>query len=393
MVPAITSAHSVTLLRSLGSRGARTVAVSERETAPALSSRYCDESVRVPSPAEDLLGYRDALLAVASRSGVRAVAPVREADTYVLSKHGSAFADHVAPLWPSFDSLSSVLDRVRLVETAESAGVRTPETRTLDEADDWSSRQIVKGRYSLLTDEFVDGVSEAADVPSTRYLEPGVEPDRESLVAEMGHVPIVQEYVPGVEHSFWALYDRGDPVATCQMRQHRAWKYPGGTSVCRESVADPDLAAAGRALLDRLDWHGVASAQFVRHEDAGEFALMEVNPRFWASLPCAVRAGADFPSYFLRLAEGEAVPDDEYEVGVATHRLRGEAVYLYSVLFEDFAFVDPPPPLGAFRDVVGSLLAQPRFDYLTLDDPTPFVRDVVDTVAAMAAGATPGGTT
>jgi hypothetical protein len=93
-----------------------------------------------------------------------------------------------------------------------------------------------------------------------------------------------------------------------------------------------------------------------------------------------VRAGADFPHYFLRLTAGDTAANDSYQVGVGTHRLRGEAVYLYSVLFEEFAFVDPPRPASALADVAASLVEQPRFDYLTLDDPRPFVRDVVDTV-------------
>ena len=387
VVLAVDSASTTACLRSLGCQGVHTIAASEDETVPGFASRYADETVVTPAPAEDLAGYADSVLALARRPGVEAILPTREEDVYVLSKHRSAFEPHVTTLWPPFETLERAHDRVRLVEAARSVGVSVPETQLLSEVDDWDQNLIVKGRYAVLAPAYVDGLSgQAHDVASPRYLEPGIEPDREALVREFGHVPIVQEYVPGDEHSLWALYDRGEPVLTCQMHQHRAWKYPGGTSTYRETVADPDLEAAGRAVLDELDWHGFASVQFMRDEQTGEFRLMEVNPRVWASVPCAVRAGADFPRAYWQLANGAGGRvDGEYETGFATHRLRGEAVYLYSVLAHEHAYVDPPPFGSSLREVLASLSTQPHFDYLTLDDPGPFVRDVWNTVPVGAA--------
>ena len=62
LVPLGDSASGLSCVRSLGRRGVRTIAASERSGRPAFTSRYCDESVVVPSPYEDLLAYKDALL-------------------------------------------------------------------------------------------------------------------------------------------------------------------------------------------------------------------------------------------------------------------------------------------------------------------------------------------
>jgi predicted ATP-grasp superfamily ATP-dependent carboligase len=216
------------------------------------------------------------------------------------------------------------------------------------------------------------------------YLEPGVEPDRDAIRAEMGHEPLVQEYIPGTEHAFWALYDHGEPVATCQRNRVRGFKYSGSASIYRESVRIPELEAAGRALLDALDWHGLASAQFMRNERTGEFTLMEINPRFWLSLPCAIQAGADFANYYWRLAGGEPIRiDSPYEAGVGTHLLRGEASHLHSILREDYAFVPRPSFSATLREVARSLYEQPHFDLLSLDDPGPFVRDFRNSVTSV----------
>ncbi len=385
VVVGIDSASAVTCVRSLGRRGIHTIVASEQESAPVFRSRYCDEAVLVPSPADSLPDYAAALLELARRPETRAIVPLREEDVYVLAKHRSDFEEHVTALWPPLETVRTVHDRVRLVEIAAAAGVRVPETNLLDDVVDWGRKQLVKGRYSVLTDGYVDSLPPGTSVAvgSAQYLDPGIEPDREEVYRRFGHEPVVQEYIPGAEHSLWALYDRGKPVATCQMHQHRAWQYPGGTSICRETVRIPALEEAGRAVLDALDWHGFASVQFMRHEETGEFTLMEVNPRVWASVPCAVRAGADFPYYYWRLAVDGVHVDDGYDVGVATHRLRGELVHLYSVLREEYAYVEKPRFDAVFRDVISSLYRQPHFDYLTLDDPRPFVQDVRHGVGSM----------
>ncbi|MFC7209412.1 ATP-grasp domain-containing protein [Natronoarchaeum sp. GCM10025321] len=372
-------ASSVACLRALGKRGIRTIAISESETAPALASQYATERRIVPDPMEDRAGYRDALLALAERADVRAVAPMREVDVFTLARNESAFEAQMLPTFPSFEMLRTVHDRSRLVETAADAGVAVPETRLLGEVDDWERHQIVKPRLVLLADEY-EGTTSPDRLESTgsaTLLQPGVEPDRESIRKRMGHEPIVQEYVPGSEYALWALYDDGEPVATCGKHQLRAYKYSGGTSVCRETVSIPDLETAGTAVLDALDWNGPASVQFVKDERTGEFTLLEVNPRFWLSLACPIAAGLDFPHLFWQIAGGESVNGStSYEDGVATHLLRGELVHLHSVLRDEFPLVDPPRFRQAARDVAQSVYDQPNFDYLCLDDPGPFLRDL-----------------
>jgi predicted ATP-grasp superfamily ATP-dependent carboligase len=409
VVPAVGAASSVTCLRSLGRRGVHTIAVSENPDAPAFRSRYCDESIGVPSSAEDLRSYKEALLEVARREDVRMIVPVREPDIYVLSRYREDFAEHVAPLWPAFEVLREAHDRVRLVAAAAEAGVTIPETELLSEVEDWDRKLIAKSRYALVTDERagrkpavgdgsgpVDGQARTeereaefspggfADVGKTRYIEPGIEPDRERITAAMYHDPIVQEYIPGTEYTFRALYDEGEPVATCQKRATRGYKYARGPSVYHEATAIPELTEAGLSLLDQLEWHGVASVGFIRDERTGEFTLLEINPRFWSSLPSDLPAGVDFPYYYWRAAGGEEVTrNPSYETGDGTHLLRGELAYLHSILFEEFAFVEKPPFWPEVWNVARSLVTDPRFDYLSLDDPEPFVQDLRNQVGSV----------
>jgi hypothetical protein len=337
--------------------------------------------------------YGDALLRLAEREGVADVIPVREEDVYVLSKEKRRFAEHVGTPWPEFETLRRVQDRVELFEAAKAVGVPTPETKLLTEWDDWSGRQIVKGRYTLLAGSYLDaqakvtadGSGESAggsgregvvQPPSTRYLSPGVEPDVDALRSKAGHVPLVQEFMDDTdEYAFFAIYDEGEPLATFQHRQIRGFKYSGGPSAFRKSVDIPALEREGRKLLDHLDWHGPAMVEFKRDSSTGEFKLMEINPRFWSSLPFTVQAGADFPFYHWLLATGRRHRiEPGYDVGIGGHLALGEISYLNSILREETPLVEKPPFVSAVATVLRSVVRHPRFDYLDRSDLCPFFR-------------------
>jgi predicted ATP-grasp superfamily ATP-dependent carboligase len=137
-------------------------------------------------------------------------------------------------------------------------------------------------------------------------------------------------------------------------------------------------------LLDELDWHGLAMVEFLRDEETGDFKLMEINPRFWSSLPFTVQAGVDFPYYYWQLCNGgcERIGAD-YDVGVAGHLLRGELLYLHSILTDDVDLVERPSFPTALGSVLRSIVTHRRFDYLQVDDPRPFVRDLRNAVESI----------
>lgn len=392
LVPAIDTASSTAAVRSLGKWGVKTVAVSEHDHPPAYSSRYCDERIAVTDPNVDLDAYGADLLSLARRNDVRTVLPFREADVYVLARDRTAFEPHVTPVWPDLETLRRVQDRIELARAAEAASVAMPRTTTVDAWDNWDCRCVIKPRYTVHATEYADAFSEnSTETASTRYVPAGEQPDLRELHEEMGHLPIVQEYVPtSDEYGFFALYDHGTPVATFQHRQRRGWKYSGGPSAYREAIDDPELEAAGRRLLDELDWHGVAMVEFLENPETGEFELMEVNPRFWSSLPFTVQAGVNFPALYWQLANDEPTTASKLPtVGMSGHLLRGELLYLHSILTEEYPLIEPPAFAGAVRDVVASVLRHRNFDYLSVDDPGPFVRDVTNTVRTVADTALP----
>jgi predicted ATP-grasp superfamily ATP-dependent carboligase len=382
VIPTEYGASAYVCVRSLNKRDIYTIVASEQARVPAAASRYCDEAVRLPSHKDDLLDYRDALLALAERSDVATIIPIRPEDGYLLSKYHSLFAPHVSLPVPSFDALRTVHDRLELARAAEEAGVPVPDTCRLSTVEDWDTERIVKSRYNLVASEYVDhyGPRESTIVKDIEHLQPGDRLATDAAREQYRHEPIAQEFIPtSGEYMFAGLYDSGEAVSTFQHKQIRGDSYTGGGGVYRKSTDIPALDAVANDLLEHLDWHGLACIEYMRDERTGEFVLTEINPRMWQSLPSTVRAGADFPyAYWLQAMGRVDEIDSSYDIGVGSHLIHGEIGYLMSVLKEDSPLVAKPSLVAAICEIVASCVSEPYFDYLSLDDPGPFFRGILN---------------
>ena len=133
------------------------------------------------------------------------------------------------------------------------------------------------------------------------------------------------------------LAQEGRVVASFCHRRLREYPVSGGPSAACESVRDERLTRYASAVIRELGWTGVAMVEFKKDDD---YRLLEVNPRFWGSLPLATLAGINFPHLLCRQAMGETVSAaPKYRSGV---RLR-------------FLTLDLPAALSAPRNFPGFL--------------------------------------
>src|SRR5690606_7674135 len=72
----------------------------------------------------------------------------------------------------------------------------------------------------------------------------------------------------------------------------------GGSSYRKSTSIHPELFDASQKLIQALKYTGVAMVEFKWDVASNTWVFIELNARFWGSLPLAVAAGADFP-YFL----------------------------------------------------------------------------------------------
>jgi predicted ATP-grasp superfamily ATP-dependent carboligase len=156
----------------------------------------------------------------------------------------------------------------------------------------------------------------------------------------------------------------------------REFPITGGPSVYRRSeLPDPELAASSLKLLRAMNWEGVAMVEFRQDQKSKQAVLMEVNGRFWGSLPLAVHAGVNFP-YLLYRSMGQGVAEyvSSYRIPTYCRQLSADSKWLLKVLGSSrrgHRILLPCGRLEAIGQYLLAFLRCRKYDIEWLDDLRP----------------------
>lgn len=361
---------SLAVIRSLGRAGVDVICQEERGIgrldALGFHSRYADRRWLTASPRRDPEGFVADLLA--RSQGGEVLLPMSLAAILAVAERSDRVRAKLRVLLPPLATIITANDKARVIEAAERAGVPAPRTIVLPPGADPGA--IVDKIDFPVVVKYREGEKLGLG-PRQRY---SIIRDRGQFAAvyrEMAarqESPLVQEYVEGDGWGISAVMNRdSEPVAV--FCHHRLREYPvtGGPSCFAESHYDPQLIEYGVRLLKALGWQGVAMVEFKRERSTGRYKLMEINPRFWGSLPLAVAAGVDMPTILYRVAAGEPVaPVLSHPTGV---RMR----YLFQDLLSLPGYLGRTPNRAAFLGGFLRDLFDPRVTdgVFRLNDPLP----------------------
>ncbi len=257
-------------------------------------------------------GFVDHLCRIIQRDRIDVVLPLKDLTTRVVARARDQLAPARTCLAPT-PTLDLASHKGRVGEAAAAAGLAVPRTVTC------APDQEIPGELAEFGFPAVVKAAQGSGV--IQYVNtPGEAEARVRSWLPVHGALVVQEYVRGEGVGFFALYDRGRCVASYTHRRRREYPATGGISVSAESTHDAPLAEVGRALLDRLEWHGPAMVECKREAESGRLVLLEVNTKFWGSLDLALACGLHFPRWTVALAGGESVdPPADYPSGVRVH--------------------------------------------------------------------------
>ncbi len=316
----VTDAHLRNVLagiRGLGRAGHDVLAVGPRRSAAGLWSRYA--TGRAVAPAGDREALASRLAEMGERHGPLLVYPGQESSIDALVA-GPMPAKTRLP-YPDLDALAVLRDKRRLTVVAGEAGLASPETlveATAGELRGWSppGACVVKPARpngALPTALVVRSADELHAIIA------GLPADESLLVQEKARGPLT---------AIALVLDRnGTAVARFQQVSRRTWPSDAGISTVAESVQlDEQLAGRAAHMLAGVGFAGLAQLQFV--EVVGGRALIDVNPRFYGSLPLAIACGVNLPAcWHASATDGPAFDGAAgYRTGVSFHWLEGEAL-------------------------------------------------------------------
>tara|TARA_R110002110_G_scaffold91264_1_gene237376 strand:+ start:27608 stop:29341 length:1734 start_codon:yes stop_codon:yes gene_type:complete len=370
---------ALAIARSLGKQGI-TIDIASHAQAPiAGSSKFVDEVLHYPSPLDDtsaFLGWIEKLL---NTGRYQLVMPATERTIVPLARFfdGTEFASKIC--MPALNALNCVLDKAETARLADECEVPQPGSWQLSTSQDLDI--IVQEMTYPVVVKPGRSISEGDQrVPLTVCYAHNDDQLRKITDDLLKHAHVVlQQYFKGIGVGIELIADKGEVIYAFQHQRVHEMPLTGGGSSYRKSVEiDSDLLDASKRLIRKLVWHGVAMVEFMRGAN-DEYVLVEINGRFWGSLPLAVAAGADFPAMLHQLyTQGSVTTKQAYKREIYCRKLSSDLKWLEAVLRKDAdpRLVKIPDRSSAFKDFAKAFRPRDHFDAQSWGDPVPGLLDL-----------------
>lgn len=335
----VTDAHlrtAVAGIRQLGRAGIDVIAAGPSTRAAGLWSRFTRVREHGLDVLADPAGFRAAVVRLAGLHGPLVLYPCQEASLDASLDAADECDDIVLP-WPGREPLAALRDKRALPAAAAAAGLATP-------AVHYEGPSAQAATAAIPFPALAKPVHPSEEFPRPLRLE---------SASDVANLPsadvIVQDLVEGPLTAVVVLVaPGGDLVASLQQEALRTWPAGAGPSALAVTVApDHDLIERSRGLLAGCGYWGLAELQYLRGPDGP--SLIDVNTRFYGSLPLALRAGVNFPALWHAIAGGRRpAATAGYRVGASFRWVEADLSEAARGRLTPLARRGPRPRSGAF---------------------------------------------
>ncbi len=326
-------------VRSLGRAGVTVHSGSDRKWALGSYSTYTKKRFLYPSPKEQKDSFINAIRmeaqTIRAQTGEKPVVfCFSDATQNALADSYDVLKDSLMLSMPALEAFMLARNKKETKALAASLGI--PTIKTLDTEAVSAFPVVVKNQESVVftkegavagTAQFVFSKEELLERTAT-------------LAKTTGQAPLVQEFIEGDEYGVEMVAHMGVPLATFVHKRVRSLSPRGGAAVVKETAQKnqqtEDMVGYAKSLIQKLAWTGPVMVEFKIHKKNEEVLLMEINGRFWGSLPLAVQAGVDFPLIAYKLARGENTGNIQEAFSapyVRTRHFLGDLLWVWRVFF------------------------------------------------------------
>ncbi|HWP65304.1 MAG TPA: ATP-grasp domain-containing protein [Candidatus Limnocylindria bacterium] len=363
------------VVRSFGRRGAEVHLCWTPPDALARQSRYVarvHDEVPLYSAHDD--AWKPAFIHMLERERFDLVVPTNDASIIPLQTHRAELEPHGRIYLIPDRAFDICFDKEKSYALAAACNVPLPPQHVLrlpapPDAIDLSWYPLVLKPHASFT---LDDLKQKHFVRKVR--EPSQLPDALAHFEGASEV-LVQRHFHGTGAGIEMLAVDGKILTALQhLRIHERRK--GGADSYRVTLPiRQDMYDAAARMVRALDYTGVIMFELKLDLETREWVLIEINARFWASLPLCLHAGADFPWWLYEaLVLGRREFPQDYRVGVYCRNWGRDLVWLK----ENFeAPPDERVPLTTLARELGPLLrGREASDTFALDDPAPGLEDL-----------------
>ncbi|MEP2234743.1 MAG: ATP-grasp domain-containing protein [Alteripontixanthobacter sp.] len=364
------SSAFLAVVRSLG-RGRHTVhAASSRQTAPASQSHFLAGWHRLPKYIGDGAAWQQAIGALHGQLGFDMIVPTSDSSLANVAAHRELFLGAICAV-PNDQALCVLSNKQATRKLAASLGISIPPGRSISPGE---------GAADILRDMRLPAIlkQKSSYRSGDEVMKSPVHLVRsgEQLAAALrqSQPDLVETYLPGWCRGVSIIARQGEVLHAFQHRRLRQKHETGPSSYRISERCDPELLEWTKMLAAQTKLTGVAMFEYRYCTDDGRHYLLEVNPRFWGSLPLAVAAGANYPLWLHDLLIGEQAPAGvvQFATGNRKRDHAGEHHNLALSWNSARSVVDYLRLILRLAEFAALMVRGRAFDSWAADDPEPF---------------------
>ena len=371
--------------RSLGRRGIEVHVAPADSDAPGLASRYVSAVHVLPPYHADPRAWLASLQALIAAHRYRLILPCNDSRLLILRHHAAELGRELLAI-PDEGVLATFTDKAATRALATGLAIAVPPGRLLGRGE--QSRWLIAefGLPLVLKPCRTYEIGGRQEKTMARIIRAPAELD-DALEAARTVTWLAEAFVPGEGVGVSVLARNGDVLLAWQHRRLRVAAETAGSTARVAEWPDRQLLAAAQAMSRASGLTGVAMFEFRVDRRSGRNALLEVNPRFWGSLPLAVAAGADFPALLWDVLTGAEPRLDKRQPPIIIRRsMSGEYSRLSAALAEARGPAARTRAIGSLTAFPPTLLLPSRFDSWAPDDPAPYYRELRQVCGRALAG-------
>ena len=287
---------TLTVIRALGRKGICVHLGCDKKESVCRFSRYTEKTIDFPEAGMHPDDWLKTLENTLEGSSYDLVIPTSDDYLVLIVKNRHLFENHANLAVPDEKGFTFTYDKNKTFELAKRLSIPCPATFLINTSDDLvyiktkiSFPVVIKPTSSKVWKD------QKRHSLTVRYAQDEMELDWQvSQILELCPV-LLQSFHKGIGVGVELLLNKGNLVAAFQHERIHEPLGGGGSSYRKSTDLDSQLLGYSLKIMKALEWTGVAMVEYKYDKVTQQKVLMEINGRFWGSLPLAVRAGVNFP--------------------------------------------------------------------------------------------------
>lgn len=370
--------------RQFGKIGIKVVTADPKKFKIANWSKYVTyHKSPIPIDTENFLEW---LKAKAQEGIFTTVLPTSDLMVWYLSSRRKELSKYFDTFIPSKKSAEACLFKDLLYKYCIKHGVGTPATYfpiSFEEVDKIAKKiiypAVIKHRTSVGMSIIKKGdVVFSEDELIKKYKKDILVYDKECILKTSPYVEwqMIQEYIPDAVDNLYGVQGisikEGKCAALACVKRMRGEPPKMGIGICSEVIDNPELASEVKKFLRAVKYNGPFGVEVLYDKRDERYKIIDINPRITGLTGLAIGNGLNIPLIWLDILQGKQNLKDEVIVGNRVY------VHLISdILYMPGNILHAPNKLKSIKDIFRTYFGPKKFAVFSLDDPMPFIIDVI----------------